>query len=229
MSTRLLTLAFALSIALSASLQAADAKPQRILFVGNSITRHGPAPKIGWKGNWGMAASAEGKDYVHLVVAALEKKDGHRPEFWVVNVAEFERGFEAYDIATKLKDEAAFQADTVVLAIGENVAPLKTEEAKAKFKEATLRLLKFLKGNRDCTVYVRSCFWAEPVRDGILKEACAAAGGVFIDISTLGKDKANFANSERKIEHEGVGRHPGDCGMQAIADAITAALTKGAK
>ena len=42
----------------------------RILFVGNSITLHGPRPQIGWTNNWGMAASSLDKDYVHL----LQKK-----------------------------------------------------------------------------------------------------------------------------------------------------------
>ena len=43
----------------------------KILIYGNSIALHGPAPKIGWERNWGMAASAREKDFAHLVVADL--------------------------------------------------------------------------------------------------------------------------------------------------------------
>ncbi len=46
---------------------AAAKKGPRVLFVGNSITLHGPRPQIGWTNNWGMAASARDKDYVHLL------------------------------------------------------------------------------------------------------------------------------------------------------------------
>lgn len=49
---------------------------------------------------------------------------------------------------------------------------------------------------------------------------------MFVDNSRLGSDEANFARSERKIDHEGVAGHPGDKGMKAIADTLWAAIEK---
>lgn len=44
----------------------------KVLFIGNSITNHRPAPEIGWFGNYGMAASAKEKDYVHVAASLLD-------------------------------------------------------------------------------------------------------------------------------------------------------------
>ena len=65
----------------------------RVLFLGNSITLHGPAPAIGWTGNWGMAASAEHLDYVHLLTADIAAVSGEQPTVMVKNIADFERGY----------------------------------------------------------------------------------------------------------------------------------------
>lgn len=51
----------------------------KILFLGNSITLHGPAPKIGWTGNWGMAASSADKDYVHVLLNRITQATGGKP------------------------------------------------------------------------------------------------------------------------------------------------------
>ncbi len=193
-----------------------------MLFLGNSITLHPPAE--GMSGSWGMAASSAEKDYVHLVLNALEKRNGNKPESKVLNLADFERGFEQYDIAAKLKAEIEFQADTVILAIGENVPDLRTDEAKLKFRDSVSRLLRLLKADRRCAIYVRSCFWPNAAKDSALKEACAAMGGVFVDISALSKDERNYARSERKFANTGIAIHPGDKGMSAIADLIFAAI-----
>jgi len=196
----------------------------KVLFLGNSITLHGPAPKIGWSGNWGMAASSQEKDYVHLLLERIAKSAGGKPAVMVKNLADFERGLQDFDLKEGLKQELAFNAELIIVAIGENASELKTEEAKAKFREAFVKLLAELKKHRRPTLVVRSCFWANPAKDQIMKQACQDAGGVFVDNSKLGSDESNFARSERKIEHAGVAGHPGDKGMQAIADSIWSAI-----
>ncbi len=198
----------------------------KILFLGNSITLHGPAPKIGWNGNWGMAASIQAKDYVHLFLDQIAKSAGGKPAVMVKNIADFERGLKDFDLNAGLKEELAFEADVIIIAIGENASPLKTEEAKAKYRGAFSQLLAELKKHGRPTLVVRSSFWADSAKDQIMKQACEDAGGVFVDNSKLGSDESNFARSERLIEHAGVGAHPGDKGMQAIAEALWNALQK---
>jgi len=199
---------------------------RKVLFLGNSITKHGPKADIDWSGNWGMAASAESKDYVHLVTKALTEKSGATPEVLVKNIADFERSYAGYDIATKLKEAVDFQADLIILAIGENVPGLKTPEDKAKLQESVTKLLTTLKGDRKPTILVRSCFWANAAKDEALRGACAAVSGIHVDISALGKDEKNYARSERPFKHAGVANHPGDQGMAAIAEALVKALAK---
>ena len=193
---------------------------KRILFLGNSITLHGPAAKIGWPNNWGMAASAQDKDYVHILLGAMAKLWGSRPEARIDNIADFERHYDTYDLDRGLKQDLDFKPDMVVVAIGENVPVPVSDEAKTKFKVSFARLLAALKKRGRPNIFVRSCFWANKAKDDILRESCMAVGGVFVDISGLSKDESNYARSERSFAHAGVANHPGDKGMKAIADAL---------
>ena len=101
---------------------AAQEKTERLLVLGNSITRHGPAPKIGWTGDWGMAASAEEKDFVHLVSRGLGS-----PALKAMNIADFERDLEASDVQARFKAAWDFKPTLVIVAIGENVAALQSD------------------------------------------------------------------------------------------------------
>lgn len=200
---------------------------RKILFLGNSITLHGPAPEIGWEANRGMAASSDEKDYVHLVTAGVEAASGRVPEVRVRNIADFERGYGMWDAAVVLREELAFGADTVVVAIGENAAPLDSEEKAAAFERACGGLLRVAGREGGARVVVRSCFWPDAAKDGAMRRAAEKAGAEFLDISALGKDPANAAGSEREIKHAGVAGHPGDRGMRAIAEAILGVLRGG--
>ena len=202
-------------------------KTDRILILGNSITKHGPAPDIGWTADCGMAASEVEKDYAHLFLQALAGTTGRQPEARILNIASFEREFETFDIAATLKEEIAFKADLVIVAIGENVPALVDADAQTRFKARLLALLAAVKSRPDATVLVRSSFWADKVKDGIMKEACAATGGCFVDISKLGQDESNYARAELAFSHAGVAAHPGDKGMRAIADALLDACLPG--
>ena len=51
------------------SFESAEDADIKILFLGNSITRHGKAENLGWHGDWGMAASAKDNDYVHKLIS----------------------------------------------------------------------------------------------------------------------------------------------------------------
>ena len=197
---------------------------QKVLILGNSITKHGPKVDIDWSGNWGMAASAESKDYVHLVTQGILRRQSSVPEVLVKNIADFERAYDGYDIAGKLKEAIEFEADLIILAIGENVPGLKTAEDRAKLQQAVTKLLTLLKGGRSPTIVVRSCFWANAAKDEALRKACDAVKGIPVDISALSKDESHYARSERPYKHAGVANHPGDKGMAAIADAIVKAL-----
>lgn len=197
-----------------------DLKANRILFLGNSITRN-----VGWmEDDRGMAASALEKDYVHVLANSLAELTGKKPALLVANIADFERNSATYDVQSKLKEHLAFKADIVVVAIGENTPGFATEEAKTKFKDAVIKLLTAFKNNGQPALFVRSCFWADATKDELLKQACLAVGGVFVDMSSLDKDESNYARSERSFTHAGVAGHPGDKGMKAIADALLKAI-----
>lgn len=199
---------------------------KKVLFLGNSITKHGPKADIDWSGNWGMAASAEAKDYVHVFTKALSEKQGSTPEILVKNIADFERAHQRYDFATKLKEAIDFQADLIVLAIGENVPALKTSEEKSQFQADVTTLLKSLQGTRKPVILVRSCFWVNTAKDEALRSACDAVKGIYADLSALAKDKNLYGRAEREFKHAGVANHPGDKGMAAIAEALMKALAR---
>lgn len=199
---------------------------RRILFLGNSITLHGPKADIGWSGNWGMAASSEDKDYVHLVAAAIARHTGSTPEIKVANIADFERNYATHDVEGQMKDAIAFDPDLVVLAIGENVPALESENARAQFKAGVMKILGCAMARRHPLVVVRSSFWPDPAKDQVLKQACQEADAIFVDAGPIGRDAANAARSERSFTHDGVAAHPGDRGMKAIADAIVQAVVQ---
>jgi hypothetical protein len=197
---------------------------RRIAILGNSITLHSPKPDIGWTSNWGMAASSEAADYAHQFQKAIAAIQGTQPELYVKNIAPFEKSHASFNITPILEGVAAFNPDLVILAIGENMAPPKDETESEQITLSVLKLLDGLKKGRERTLLIRGSFWPAPAKDVALAKAAQRASVRFIDIAHLGKDPSHLAHAERQFQNIGVGNHPGDKGMKAIADQLVKAL-----
>lgn len=194
----------------------------RVLFVGNSITRHGIKPDIGWHGDWGMAASAEDKDYVHRVVAALEEKFG-AISWCVAQGAAWERGFWEDEALLDAHFAPArdFAADLVIIRIGENIP--RDKAAELPVGEHYARMVKFFAGkNPAAKIITTDNFWRIELLDHAFRDAAAANGWTFVELHDLETIEGTMALG--LFEHPGVARHPGDYGMQLIAERILAAV-----
>jgi alpha-galactosidase len=198
-------------------------EPLRLLFLGNSITWHPPAPEVFWEGDWGMAASCREADYVHRLAALLTARTGQPPVTRVENIAAFERAYATWQDPPRQQEWQRFAPDWIVLAIGENVPSLAPVVERRRFCRHLRQLLVPLLAAAPGQLLVRSCFWPEPLRDRLLRRVCTQLRGRFVDLAPLSQDAACRAETERPYAHSGVGAHPGDAGMQAIAERLLAA------
>lgn len=189
---------------------------RRILIVGNSITRHGPKAEIGWERDWGMAASAPERDYVHRLFAML-KADGQDVLFRIKQCAYYERNFRKEGILAEYDGERAFDPHVLIFRIGENVA----KEERPLFKDKMRDFVDHICPNGK--VIFTTCFWKNPVIDTAIREIAAERGEECVDIC-FSADEANMALD--LFRHRGVGLHPGDVGMERIAEAIFQKLKK---
>ena len=190
-----------------------DAK-KRLLIVGNSITRHGPAPEVGWNNDFGMAASSAKKDYVHILASKLLE---HEDVFIMVRqLSEWERGYADGSFNDSLTEESNFEADEVIFNLGENVIPLKNEKEKLSFKNALIALLS--KINYKGKIYFVTCFWSSVSVDEVIRSVASELNMPVIELGDLGTDEKYMAIG--LFEHSGVAHHPGDLGMSVIAERI---------
>ena len=193
----------------------------KILFVGNSIAWHSYRPEIGWLGDWGMAATAEDKDFMHRTVAMLEEQYG-KIDFCLAQMAEWEM---AYPNGRGLFEEKYapardFGADLIIIRIGENFP--KGLEYDADVKAYFADMIKFLRSDGDAKVVVTDSFWKNAGRDAMIREIAEENGYTFCTIGDLEDDPNTMALNE--YEHRGVRVHPSDLGMEGIAQRIVAAV-----
>ncbi len=181
----------------------------RVLFVGNSITKHAPKPEVGWNRDCGMAASGIDKDYVHLMVEKIKAYDTE-VSFSIFQVADFERKFESIDLANFTKDAMEFKADIIIMFFGANVSKEydKLEAPSVTFGSKYEDLRNLLASNPNAKVFHSQGFY---IRERLNNEKRAVAekyGDTYMTIDEI------IATPESR----GMFNHPGDKGMQMIAE-----------
>ncbi|MBP5284927.1 MAG: SGNH/GDSL hydrolase family protein, partial [Kiritimatiellae bacterium] len=200
-------------LALAAS---AFASETRMLFLGNSITWHQYYPSIGWEHEWGMAASEESKDWVHLFAGGYGQATDTAPVMRVRNIADFERGWDSFDVENDadLALDVAFAPDIVIVAIGENVPDVSSSQAafNAKFKALCEKFPSVISSGK---FLIRAPFWNNPTLDAIMLEVAEELGTLYVD-SSVCDTPANRAGEYASV-NGGIAAHPGDSGMAAMA------------
>jgi len=191
-----------------------EGKGLRVMFAGNSITQHNPAPAIGWTYDWGMAASTPEKDYVHLCMAQINKTSPDaaycicRAGKWEQNWKNGESVFEEYRAARD------FCADVIIVRFVENCAK---DGDPAYFMEQYSKFVDYINGTGKAKIIVTTGFWVHPMNDTI-RAFAAERGYPLVELSDMGGDPEMKAIG--LFEHKGVAAHPGDKGMAEIARRI---------
>lgn len=210
--------------------------PIKVLIIGNSITQHGASPSIGWTGTWGMAATSEDKDYVHLLKAMAEKED-KTVQFKWKNISEFEKYFYDYRLFshTAYAEFVDFDADIIIFTAGANVNNAANEndqsfESGNKFNtEYCADMINYFNPYGDAKVIAGLTPLTKYETNDVIKAAAEENGWTLVDMSDL-KDRKYTAYDYKDADvftgavTDGVLGHPGDLGMQAMAERLWTAL-----
>ncbi len=188
---------------------------KKILIMGNSLTHHGPSTDaLGWQGDYGMAATARENDYAHQLYKLIcDNQPGLKPELRVESL--FESTVKDY------KPSPDYKPELVVVQVGDNWPQ---DQVNMKdIGEPYGRALEKLRKNSDPLIVCVSDWSGRTELNSMMRQMALRYGGVFVDIWQLHSHE-NTAASEGHFTHPGVNWHPGDIGMEAIAETVWSAI-----
>ncbi len=143
----------------------------------------------------------------------------------VKNIADFERSYADYDLATRMKEAVEFKADLVILAIGENVPALATAEDGAKFEASVTKLIETLTGKEN-PLFSCGADSGEPGKGQGAAPGLRLRGRNLCGHQRTRQGRGQLRPLRKTLQTRRRRQPPGDRGMAAIADAIVKALEK---
>lgn len=198
-------------------------KKLNILFIGNSITLH---PIVDyWWGVWGMAATEREKDYSHILTHMLANHGeivAKSVNFGQWEILWYDRA-ETYPLLEPFVAKETY--DIIVVQLGENISNWDTLE------KDYVEFLTYLKEKQSQPiVLVVGNFWKHDEVEAVKKKTCLQAGVTYVALESIQDDMLYMLGDGKEVsgddknlhlsEHAGVNRHPGNLGMQAIAEEI---------
>lgn len=189
----------------------------KVLILGNSYTHHEPGviytngDTVVWPGKWGMAASAQDKDYAHLL-RSYSLDVNENVAYKIRNIYEYESNPAIYESKLSMLNEyEEFDADIIIIAIGTNTP--QDENVQAAYSA----LIDKVNPGNDAPVI---CAMLLGVNDNVKYDMYKAANEkrcIWVDLTDKG-DGVYLAMDT--YGDNGVGWHYGDNGMKMVADNI---------
>nr|WP_321413622.1 SGNH/GDSL hydrolase family protein [uncultured Allomuricauda sp.] len=199
----------------------------KLLIIGNSLSFHGIAPGIGWNHNGGMAASKKEKDFAHLLFQSIEERlPDQKVCMRISNFAKFEREPKSWNAQT-VKELQDYGPDIVVFQLGENVDGGNASLLKL-FGNQYIKLIDSFKSDGQRHVVATTPFFPSLEKNKIIQQAVRTTGIHLVDLSHLtlidpenyAKNETDYAGEKNDWKVDGIGIHPGDKGMQNIANLL---------
>ena len=199
-----------------------DSLPHHVLCIGNSITYMNPSDAIGWKGKWGMAASREENDYVHLLEKKLKSYNA-QSTVSCINVVSWEKD-PTIDVGHLLRDSLKGK-DIFVVRIGDNV------EDEDIFREGFQQLIDVCK-LYSSKILITGCFWKRIHTESVLISLARTNHLRYVPLFWIGEiyGKSTYCQGDEvfydfngkpyQANHPSFNLHPNDRGMKMIAETI---------
>ena len=206
-------------------LQNCDDEHYNMMFIGNSITKHEYAD-YWWSDDRGMASTSIDTDYVHVVANMMADNQYLPVNEYAYNYATWElQASDRSETFSMIKPYLNSNLNVVVIQLGENVSNLTT------FQKDYEELVKYVKNNaKNARIVLVGNFWTYVEQEEMKKKVADKLQIPYVDLSVIQNDSTYQAGMgtmvdgsdgvQHKIEHAGVAGHPGDKGMQYIAEKI---------
>ncbi|TJY24757.1 DUF2479 domain-containing protein [Lacticaseibacillus paracasei] len=213
---------FAISVSDDGSISAISLTPTKAIFYGNSLT-------VGFD-NYGMAASDYQHGWADLVSQSIKNVNSSFT-YQSINGGNWENAITSANRIAELnntvKPNIDASVDLVVIQLSDNV---NTDDKKATFADDAKAIITWFRQQAPKARIVWIASWFNPPLIPDIAEACKERGALLCDIEQYArpqqyKSYVGAVWTDRKgvkhtIDNAGQAAHPGDLGMQMIANSV---------